>query len=552
MRTSATLTHLVFAASVLSYGCADSSTCADGWCGTVVVTSPAEADILMPPVAQSDVARSIVDLVFLKLADIGPQLHTVDTASFVPKLASSWAFEDPRTLVFTLNTRARWHDGMPVTAADVVFTFAVYRDTLVASPARPRLTRIDSVTARDTATVAFHFAKPYPEQLFDAVYHLWIIPKHLLDTVPRTAFASHAFGRAPIGAGPYRFANWVAGQSLELQGNAAFHDGRPGIRRVIWRFAGNPDAALSQLLAGEADLFRYLTPEAQQQVDEDEDLTRVPYLSSTIYNYMVFNLRHADDAAQPHPLFADARLRRAITMGVDREAIVRAVDGPAGATASGPLSPAYWISDGDHVRLPFDSAEARRALGELGWHDSDGDGILDRGGTPLSFGVTLPVTSTQRRRMAIIAQEQLRRLGIDVRLVELDFGTFLAQADAGTFDVLFGSYGGDPSPSAIAEVWSGAAIGGYNYGRYENPAFDRAVSSAIDATDVASARAFWTEALSIINEDAAAIWLSATIPVAGVHRRLQDVTIRGDNATATLPQWSVTAPDMIARDRVAP
>jgi peptide/nickel transport system substrate-binding protein len=546
------LGRLTAAAALLLAGCAESPQCPDGWCGTVVVTDPAEADVLMPPVAQSDVARSIVDLVFLKLADIGPQLNTVDTASYVPKLASSWTFEDPRTLVFTLNTQARWHDGMPVTAADVVFSFAVYRDTLVASPARPRLSRIDSVTARDASTVAFHFAKQYPEQLFDAVYHLWIIPEHLLDTVPRTAFVSHPFGRAPIGSGPYRFANWVAGQSLELQGDPDFVGGRPGIRRVIWRFAGSPDAALSQLLSGEADLFRYLTPEAQQQVEEDEDLTRVPYLSSTIYNYMVFNLRRADDVNRPHPLFADVRLRRAITMGVDREAIVRAVDGPAGATAGGPLSPAYWISGDDHVQLPFDSAGARRALGELGWHDSDGDGILDRSGTMLSFGITLPVTSTQRRRMAIIAQEQLRRLGIDVRLVEVDFGTFLEQADAGAFDVLFGSYGGDPSPSAIAEVWSEAAIGGYNYGRYANPAFDRAVTHAIDATDLASARAFWAEALGIINEDAAAIWLSASVPLAGVHRRLQNVTIRGDNATATLPEWTVPTAAMITRDQAAP
>ena len=104
----------------------------------------------------------------------------------------------------------------------------------------------------------------------------------------------------------------------------------------------------------------------------------------------------------------------------------------------------------------------------------------------LSFGITLPVTSTQRRRMAIIAQEQLRRLGIDVRLVEVDFGTFLEQADAGAFDVLFGSYGGDPSPSAIAEVWSEAAIGGYNYGRYVNPAFDRAVSTAPKSDQITS------------------------------------------------------------------
>jgi peptide/nickel transport system substrate-binding protein len=518
----------------------------------VVVTSPAEADVLLPPVAQSDVARSIADLVFLKLADIGPELHTVDTATFVPKLASSWSFEDPRTLVFTLHPDARWHDGAPVTASDVTFSFAVARDTLVASPARPRLSRIDSVTARDPQTAVFHFATPYPEQFFDAVYHLWIIPRHLLDTVPRADLAAHPFGRAPIGSGPYRFVNWVAGQSLELRGDPDFFGGRPGIRRVIWRFAGNPDASLSQLLAGEADLFSYLTPEAQQQVAESESLTAVPYLSATFYNYLAFNLRAPADPTRPHPLFADRALRRAITMAVNRAAIVRAVDGAAGVAANGPLSAAYWISDGDYTQLPFDSARARAELRALGWNDSDGDGVLDRDGATLAFGITVPVSSTQRRRMAIIVQDQLARIGVQVRLVEVDFGTFLEQADAGNFDILFGAYGGDPSPSAIAEVWSSDAIGGFNYGQYASPTFDAHVAAAIDATDLASARARWTDAIRVINEDAAAIWMSATVPRAGVHTRLQNLTLRGDNATATLPEWSVPEAALITRDRAAP
>jgi peptide/nickel transport system substrate-binding protein len=295
-----------------------------------------------------------------------------------------------------------------------------------------------------------------------------------------------------------------------------------------------------------------LSSEAQQQVSETEDLLAVPYTSATFYNYLAFNLRDPEDPTRPHPLFANRALRRAITMGVNREAIVRAVDGPSGVPARGPLSPAYWINDGAYAQLPYDSARARRELRALGWEDSDADGILDRAGVPLAFSVTVPITSTPRRRMAIIAQEQLGRLGVSVRLVEVEFGSFLEQADAGRFDVLFGAYGGDPSPSAIAEVWSADAVGGFNYGRYVNPAFDRAVDAAIDAADLGEARARWTTAISIINEDAAAIWMSATVPSAGVHRRLKGLTIRGDNATATLPEWFVPEADMIARDRVAP
>ncbi len=516
-----------------------------------MIASPAEADVLLPPVTQSDVGRSLADLVFLKLADVGPALNTVDAASFVAKLATSWTFEDSVTIAFTLHPEARWHDGAPVTAEDVVFTFDVYRDTLVGAPARPRLSQIRSVTARDPRTVVFRFDRPYPEQLFDAVYHMWVIPRHLLDTVPRSALSAHPFGRAPIGAGPYRFAAWIPGESIELRGDSAHFLGRPGPRRVIARFTGDPPAALRLLLSGEADLLNYLWAEAQQEVAASADYVVVPHLSSTYYAYLSFNLRAPRDPSRPHPLFADRDLRRAIAMAVDRAAVIRAVDGPDGVLASGPVVPAYWISGADYAEIPFDSAGARRALAALGWRDTNGDGVLDRNGRPLAFDLLVPATSTPRRRSAVIVQEQLRRIGITMRVSELDFLTFQERGQSGDFDMFYGTFGGDPSPSTIAEAWTGAAVGGFNYGRYVDAAFDAAVSAALEARTLETARDRWTHAITIINGDAPAIWMSATGPKAGVHRRLEQVTIRGDNMTATLPAWRVAPSAMIVRDRIA-
>ncbi len=532
-------------------GCTAEEACAGDWCGTVVVASPAEAGTLLPPVSQSDVARSIVDLVFLRLADVGSNLDLVDTSAYVPKLASSWAFEDSVTLVFRLRDDVRWHDGAPVTAADVAFTYDVYRDTLVGSPARPRLSPIRAVTARDEHTVMFEFARPYPEQVFDAVYHMWILPRHLLDSVPRDELASHPFGRAPVGAGPYRFVQWTAGQSIELAGDSTHVLGRPGLPRVIWRFSGGDyEAALTQLLAGEADLLSYLSTEAQERVSAAPEVVAAPHRPSTFYSYLVFNFRDPADTSRSHPLFADRRLRRLLTMAVDREAVIRAVDGPAGRVAPGPVTPAYWIANDSPEPLPFDSARAREELESLGWRDDDGDGVRERADRALTFDLLVPVTSTPRRRSAVIVQEQLGRLGIEVRIEELDFNTFLERTGSGTFDVAFGAYGGDPSPAAIAEVWTADAIGGFNFGHYANPAFDHAVAAALDARSLDTARTHWREALALIVADAPAIWMSASGPQAGVHARLVGVTIRGDNVTATLPAWTVATDRMIERDRL--
>src|SRR3970282_2063728 len=128
-----------------------------------------------------------------------------------------------------------WQDGRAVTAADVVFTYDIYTDSLVNSPFRPALRLIRAVTARDSLTAVFQFQKRYPEMFYDAVYHMRILPAHLLRAIPRDGWRSAAFGRAPVGAGPYRFVRWKAGESLELVADSTFFLGRPHIRRVIWR-----------------------------------------------------------------------------------------------------------------------------------------------------------------------------------------------------------------------------------------------------------------------------------------------------------------------------
>lgn len=539
-------------AGVLATACATDprEPCPDEWCGTAVIATPAEADVLFPPSAQGDIARSIIDLVFTRLADLGPGLNTVDPATFEPRLASSWTREDSLTLVFSLNPNARWHDGTPVTAEDVAFTYEVYRDSLVGSPARPRVLQIASVDARDAHTVAFRFPRPYLEQLFDAVYHMWILPKHLLDTVPRAALVSAPFGRNPIGAGPYRFVRWRAGESVELVADSTYFLARPGLRRVIWRSTGGDmSAAITQLLSGSVDVLNYLPPEAVQRAETSDEVRAAAYEPSTFYSYLLFNFRDPDDSTRPHPLFADRALRRALAVAVDRAAAVRAVDGADGIVADGPVSPALWIYGAGYERLPYDAARARRELTALGWRDADGDGVLERDGQRLSFSIIVPETSSARRRFAQIIQEQLKRLGVEMRITELDFNTFLQRAQTGRFDVFYGSYGGDPSPASISEVWTGDALGGFNFGSYVNPAADRAVRAALDARDIETARQRWTDAVSLINADAPAIWISCTVPKAGVHRRLENVTIRGDNLTATLPRWRVPAERRIPRDR---
>jgi peptide/nickel transport system substrate-binding protein len=527
--------------------CAPEATCPSDWCGTAVVVSAAEADVLLPVVSTMDVGIAINDFIFLRLADIGPDLNLVDPETFVPRLASSWSVEDPRTIVFELHPEARWHDGTPVTAEDVTFTFDVYGDTLVGSHVAARLTQITSVDARDSHTVAFRFSRQYAEMFFDAVYHMRILPRHLLDSVPRARLAAHPLGRNPVGAGPYRFVRWNAGQSIELAGDSTFFLGRPGIPRIIWRFSADVGTAAAQLLAGEADVVNFVPTEMLPRVEEDENLRVIPWTPSTFYSYLQFNFRDPENPDHPHPLFGNRAAREAIAMAVNREEMVQAVFGDGGIVAKGPIAPAHFIWNEDFPQVPFDTARARAQLAEQGWRDSDGDGMLDRDGEPLQFDLLFPTSSAVRRRQAEIIQEQLRQAGVAVTLTGIDFGAFRERGNAGRFDIYFGSYGGDFSPSTIPEVWVTNA--GNNLGSYSNPAFDRAVQRALDAPDMATARARWIEAVNLINRDVPAVWTTASPPNAGVHARFENMSIRSDNFVATLPQWYVPTSGLIDRDR---
>ena len=137
--------------------------CTGDYCGTLIFAAAREPDILLPPVSQQTLSRDIYDQVFLKLADIGPSMNTVGETDFEARLAQRWEWDDPLTLVFHLDPRARWQDGRQVTAADVAFTFDAYTDPKVNSPVGTNLRRIRAVTARDSLTAVFRFRERYAE-----------------------------------------------------------------------------------------------------------------------------------------------------------------------------------------------------------------------------------------------------------------------------------------------------------------------------------------------------------------------------------------------------
>ncbi|HXE58613.1 MAG TPA: ABC transporter substrate-binding protein [Gemmatimonadales bacterium] len=517
--------------------------------GTITIVVGEEGFPAVPPLVQTRARQDVADLLFLRLALPGPDYRTAGDKGFRPQLAESWHRRDSLTLVFDLHPRARWHDGRPVTAHDVVFSFERARRPGF-DPQRATLLRhLASVTAESDHRVAFRFARAYSEQLYDATYHVHVVPRHLLASIPDSALATSDFVKAPVGNGPYRWGRRRPGEFIELRANPTYFRGAPKLERVIFRVAEDPEAQISLLLSGEVDAHEYVAPLGNvARVEAHPDLRIVPVPSFTV-GYLLFNRRDPADTTRPHPIFGDRDVRRALTLALDRARMVEAAFGPYGAVPVGPVPMSMWIRDPQADPVPYDTAQARALLAARGWTDRDGDGVLDREGRPFAVSLNFPTTSAVRRQMALQVQEQLRRLGVRVELVPLGGPEWAGRRRSGRFDIDFSSASMDPSPSGLRQSWSCAGIGGSNVAHYCNPAVDSLIERALVAPG--SGLAEWRAVVRTIVEDAPAVFMyTPSYPVA-VHRRFVDLDIRPDARWLALPAWRVAPGRQLARDRLA-
>ncbi len=517
--------------------------------GTAVIVVGEQATTPVP-VLQSVKGRSadaeVADLLFLRLAQLGPGGRTSGEDGFVPALASSWSRRDSVTLVFELDPRARWQDGVPVTARDVVFTFERARDTTFTPTIAGLLHHIRSVTADGDHRVVIGFDQPYAEQFYDAVFHAPPLPEHLLRGMTQEQMLASEYVKHPVGDGPYR---WVRStpDAITLAAVDSFFLGEPGIQRVVLRVAGDPDARLNLLLTGDADAAAAVVP---PEANRDRlaatgafDLVAVP---STTMGYILFNQRDPAHPARPHPILQDSAVRRALVLALDRASIVRAVFGPDARVPYGPVSPALWIARLTPAPEAQDTAAARALLAGAGWRDTNGDGTLDRGGRPLRLEFIVPSPSKARTQIALQVQEQLRRMGIKLDVMVLEPNVWNTRHNAGQFDLDFASATQDPTPAGLTQSWSCA--GGSNVAHYCDPTVDSLMQAAILTRD--SAAPIWLAAVRRIERDTPAAFMYAPVGVYAVSKRYASVDIRAESPWIELPHWSVKPGQAIARDRV--
>jgi peptide/nickel transport system substrate-binding protein len=492
---------------------------------------------VVPSLNRSATAAQIGDLVFLRLGRYGGT--SFGDRAAVPELARKWTRRDSLTLVFELDPRARWHDGTPVTARDVVFSFARARNQKLSPSQAALLVDVAGVEADRDGRIVIRFARAYGEQLYDATYHVPILPEHLVAAIPPDSLASSAFARAPVGSGPYRWDKLVPADYLQLRAVPDFFLGRPAIEELVWRFTSTQETRLNLLLSGEADVMEdIIPPVANLSRLAERPSLRAAHFPSTAVNYLLFNQRAPGDTARPHPIFADVEVRRALAIGLDRALIAKALYGKYATPSSGPASPAAWFGALAPTPAAFDPKQATRILAARGWKDGDGDGVLDRAGIPLSFTLIFSRSSVARTQMAQIVQEQWKRLGVKVEVVPLELPVYAGRRAPGDFDVAMEAYGGDPAPWSFLDRWGCGAEA--NFGRYCNRTADSLLRAAhLAVRDPAPPIRAWLRALA---NDYPAVFAFSADRVYAMPRGYGNVNFQVESPWQMVWTWTLAGP----------
>lgn len=494
--------------------------------GIVVFASGADLESANPLVTVHGLSRQVQRFaLFTTLARFDSALVPQ------PYLARGWSWSpDRRTLTLVLDRSVRWHDGTPTTARDAAFTLLAARDPRTGYSRAAELSMLDTAVATSDSTLRLGFSAAQPQ--FPLILcELPVLPAHLLGGVPRADMRRAPFNLAPIGNGPFRFVERVPGQRWVFERNNDFPvslGGPPALERLVIAVVDEPTTKLAGLASGELD-FAGIAPTMAALAARDPTLRVMDYpiLLSTA---LVFNTTRAP--------FDDARVRRAVSLSLDRDRIVRAALAGYGRPAAGPVPPEVPVALPAAPRL--DVAAADSLLDDAGWARTP-DGTRSRSGKP--FAVDLLTVGSGDNAVEQLVQTDLSARGIRVAIRQLEMGAFLSRARAATkdFDLLVTGIPGDFALAYLGAMYDSRQHGGaLDYGEYHSRELDALLSTARQAPPDRQATA-WRRVQELLAREVPSAWIYHSRGLQGVAARVQGVTFDLRGELASLHGWRVSS-----------
>jgi peptide/nickel transport system substrate-binding protein len=490
------------------------STSAQAVPDTIVLAFTRQPDSLFVDYAATATASYAMAVLYNSLVEID------SSGNAVPELAESWEIsEDQRTFTFTLRQDVLWHDGEPFTAEDVAFTYtysaspdytgSAYDANILGAAAvkAGEADAVEGIEVIDEYTIAITTEEP--NALFlNTIGGRFIMPEHVLGEIPIAELGTSVQNSAPIGTGPYRLVEWSRDEAITFQAFDDYFGGRANITNYIWRIIPEATVHITELLNGQVDIVPEVPAEDFLALNPRpvSSRSRLPGVN------MVTIMINTDD-----PLFADARVRQAVSTAIDRESIIAVASAGLGDAVVSQIHPSLPEYNASLTGQAFDVEAARALLAEVGWTDGDGDGILEANGvdgvedgTPFSFSLGTPPQPLYSLPAQVI-QQNLAAVGIEATLNTVDFNIYFSEflttnnpdfqaGMSGWFNLLF--------PPQVELASNYASYGASNYRHnWENEEFDELLLQAPTVFDSAERSALYMRAQEILGSELPQIYL---------------------------------------------
>lgn len=397
------------------------------------------------PLYSSDVVSGLInDLIFSALtysefnSDSGKLIY-------FPNLARQWEIsKDNKSITYFLKTNLRWSDGTRFSAKDVQYSYLLYTHPEVMS-VRQDIEKFfihnnngyvdykKSFVVLNDSTIIFNFSSPVEDPLF--VTGLPIIPEHIFKQIPLKDIFNHEINFKPVGIGPFKLENYLRQQQIVLVKNdSAYFDKIPHIKKLIFKVITDYNSRINQLKNGEIDLITDVHPTDAEILKKEFPLIKVEKIMGRDYDYIGWNNIDIETykntngkIIKPHPLFGNKEVRLALTKAINRKDILEGYFGEFAQLAESPISPIFKGFFNESLKpIQYNPEEAKKLLAQNGWRDTDGDKILDKGGIPFKFKLTIASGKPHREFAATIIKRDLAKIGIDVEIEMLETSLFFS------------------------------------------------------------------------------------------------------------------------------
>jgi peptide/nickel transport system substrate-binding protein len=454
---------------------------------TLVDGTIGEPSNLIPLLATDKPSFDVAGLVYNGLVKYDKTLNLIGD------LAESWDISpDGLTITFHLRRGVKWHDGAEFTSRDVMYTYRVAIDPKTPTAYSEDFKQVKRAEAPDPYTFRVTYGKPFAPAL--PSWGSAVLPAHLLEGKDIT---KSPLSRKPVGTGSYRFKEWIAGQKVVLESFHGYWEGRPYIDRYVYRIIPDTSTMYMELKAGGVDTMsltpvQYLRQTVTLEFKAKYNKYRFP---SSSYVYLGYNLRN--------PLFTDKRVRQAITSSINKKEIVQGVLLGMGQAAHGPFKPATWAYNSRVKDFGYDPTRAKALLAEAGWKKRNSDGVLMKNGKPFRFTILTNQGNDLRIKTALIIQQRLKTVGIDVKIRVLEWASLLNHfIDKRNFEaiILGWSLSQDPDPF---DVWHSSKTGfkELNFIGFKNPEVDRLIEEGRGTFDIGKRKACYYRIQDILAEE---------------------------------------------------